>query len=521
MEAQEKKTLAKLRNAGTRKGTRHWDYGDTWDPSIEKKAIDPRRVFDPAKEADAFVAAVMPTISNVYETFGEETAQGLGAAWNLQDPRVTADILNRDNRLRQTTETTWQAVQVAIVDGEMAGESIDGIAKRIGRVFTQAKGYRARMIARTETVGAANAGSYYAAEASEVVGAKIWLAAVDHRTRSSHVSADGQKVALDRKFQVGAATMKYPGDPAGGPSETINCRCTVLYERAVADIEDEDLEDEIVPVPTPAAPSTPDAKPIPKKGPGVTTATTHLPGRVTKPVKRKWDRAQRQYVEVGGDEIGTGTKVHKGVMASRKRIDEVHASPEGMPAIPIQQTGGTKTLGSYRYTRGGGEAMDLSVSSAKSTQASVFTHEFGHYFDHQDFGKARVFSSEEAARGVEGAVLEEWWKAVSDSEAIKTLQGLRPRKDNPVLSLTHVMEDGRVIDLRVDHDYVRYLLDPREVFARSYAQWIATETGDAGLLKEILEDETFGPYPGQWSTEDFAPIAKAFRKVFKAAGLIE
>lgn len=434
---------------------------------------------------------------------------------------MTADILNRDNRLRQTTETTWQAVQVAIVDGEMAGEGIDKIAKRIGRVFTQAKGYRARMIARTETIGAANAGSYYGAEASGVVGAKVWLAAVDHRTRSSHVTADGQKVPLDRLFQVGAASMKYPGDPAGGPSETINCRCTVLYERAVDDVAQEDPEDEVVAVPTPASPDTPDAPPVPKIGPGRKVATAHLPDRVTKPVKRKLDRRLQRYVEVGGEEIGTGTKVHKGVKAAQARIDEVHSAPEGMKSIPIQQTSGEKTLGSYRYGTRTGEAMDLNVSSAKSTQASVFTHEFGHYFDHQDFGKAGAFSSVEAANGLPDAVLAEWWDAIQETEAIKTLRDYLPRKDNPVLRITHVMPDGRVIEVRPNYDYIRYLLDPREMFARSYAQWIATETGDAGLLKEILEDETFGPYPGQWSPEDFAPLAKAFRKVFKAAGLIE
>lgn len=520
MAAQEKKALAKLRSAGTRKGTRHWDYGDTWDPSIEKKAIDPRRVMDPAKEADAFVAEVLPTITNVYEAFGEETAQGLGVAWNLQDPEVTADLLARDNRLRGVVDTTWEAVQTAIVDGEMAGEGIDAIAKRIGGVFSQAKGYRARMIARTETIGAANAGSFRGAKASGVVGSKVWLAAVDHRTRSTHVSADGQTVGLDEKFSVGAARMDYPGDPSGGAAEVVNCRCTMLYERSVDDVAAPDAPEEITPVPTDASPETPDAKPIPATGPGKKVATAHLPDRVTKPVKRKWDRTQRAYVETGGDPIGPGTKVQKGVTAARKRIDEVHASPDGMPAIPIQQTSGEKTLGAYRYTTRAGDAMDLNVSSAKSTQSSVFTHEFGHYFDHQDFGKARSFSSVEAANGVPDAALKEWWDAVSESEAVKTLQGLRPRKDNPVLKLTHVMDDGRVIDLRVDHDYVRYLLDPREVFARSYAQWIATETGDASMLKEILEDGTFGPYPGQWSEEDFAPIAKAFRKVFKAAGLI-
>jgi len=519
MAAQEAKTLAKLQSAGTRKGTRHWDYGDTWDPTMEKKAIDPRRVFDPVKEADAFVEGVLPTITNVYEAFGEETSQGLGVSWNLQDPEVTSDLLHRSDRLRGTVESTWLKVQVAIADGEIAGESIDGIAKRIGGVFAQAKGYRARTIARTETIGAANAGSFRGAKASGVVGKKKWLAAVDHRTRSSHVMADGQTVGLDEKFSVGASRMDYPGDPTGGAAEVVNCRCTMLYERVVDDAETPDLPDEITPVPTEAAPDVPNAPLRPRKGPDRATATQHLPDRVTKPVKQKWNRTTRQYETTGGDAIGPGTKVQKGVANAKAEIDKIHSSPTGMPSIPIQQTSGQKQLGAYRYTHKG-DSVDLNVSSAGNQQGGVFAHEFGHYFDHQDFGKAGAFSSEEAARGVPDAILKEWWDAVDQSDAITTLRSLTGK--NAQIP-TKVLPDGRVVNIRIDYDFVKYLLDPREVFARSYHQWITMESGNAALAKDFANfiGEVSPQYPVQWADDDFAPIAKAFRKVFKTAGLIE
>ncbi len=214
-----------------RKGTRHWDYGGDYDPTREKKAIDPERVFDLGKEQEVFAAAVMPHLETVYHDFGQGTSDALGVAWNLRDPAVAADILARDNRVRGTVETTWQKIQEAIIDGEAEGEGIDGIAKRIGRVFTQAKGYRARMIARTETIGASNAASLQAADASGVVGKKTWLAAVDHRTRSTHVSADGQTVDVKKAFNVGASKMMHPGDPAGGASEVVNCRCSMVFVR--------------------------------------------------------------------------------------------------------------------------------------------------------------------------------------------------------------------------------------------------------------------------------------------------
>lgn len=218
-----------------RRGTRHWDYGETFDPTLAKKALDPERVFDLAKEQETFSAAVLPHVETVYHAFGEATSEALGVAWNLRDPAVAADILARDNRLRGTVDTTWQKVQEAIIDGEAEGEGIDGIAKRIGGTFTQAKGYRARMIARTETIGASNSGSLQAAIASGVAGKKTWLAASDHRTRSTHVSADGQVVDLAKPFKVGASSMMHPGDPAGGAKETVNCRCSMTF--VLSDVE--------------------------------------------------------------------------------------------------------------------------------------------------------------------------------------------------------------------------------------------------------------------------------------------
>lgn len=230
-EDQEARVLAKLKSVKARRGTRHWDFGDRFDPTLEKKTIDPKRVFDATREDARFQEAMGPELDNVMAAFGEGTSAQFGTSFNLHDPAVSADILARSNRLVGVTMTTWEKVQEAILDGEIEGESIEGIAKRIRQVFRAASGYRSRMIARTETIGAANSGAFHGARQSGVVGHKVWLAAVDHRTRSSHLAADGLRVPLDEKFQVGLVLMDHPGDPAGGASQVINCRCTMLFER--------------------------------------------------------------------------------------------------------------------------------------------------------------------------------------------------------------------------------------------------------------------------------------------------
>jgi len=92
--------------------------------------------------------------------------------------------------------------------------------------------YRREMIARTETMRASNYGSAnIMAEAG--VERKEWLATNDNRTRETHLTAwdtysgDGA-ILMNDAFDVGGESLMYPGDPDGDPSETINCRCTLI-----------------------------------------------------------------------------------------------------------------------------------------------------------------------------------------------------------------------------------------------------------------------------------------------------
>ena len=94
--------------------------------------------------------------------------------------------------------------------------------------------HRARMIARTETIRASNAGSMavydeWGVEMTE------WLSTPDNRTRDSHKvgSAWGAEpliAAMGEAFilPTSGAALMFPGDPGAPLDETIQCRCTVL-----------------------------------------------------------------------------------------------------------------------------------------------------------------------------------------------------------------------------------------------------------------------------------------------------
>ena len=90
--------------------------------------------------------------------------------------------------------------------------------------------YRANLIARTEVHRTASWANETVAENMNISGTqKEWIAIQDARTRVTHSIASGQRIPLDQKFVVGGERLKYPGDPAGSPGETINCRCSVIY----------------------------------------------------------------------------------------------------------------------------------------------------------------------------------------------------------------------------------------------------------------------------------------------------
>lgn len=91
---------------------------------------------------------------------------------------------------------------------------------------------RARVIARTEIVRAANVGHAVGASDSPYEVLKTWSAAKDHRTRHSHRDINGHTVDELAKFpvpiyegdkEIGTDQMLYPGDATAHVSNTINC----------------------------------------------------------------------------------------------------------------------------------------------------------------------------------------------------------------------------------------------------------------------------------------------------------
>jgi hypothetical protein len=141
------------------------------------------------------------------------------------------------NRLVRIPDEVYDLVAGEVARGVNAGDSIPQLRDRIDTVLSTTRSERwpnrATVVARTEAIGALNAGrseafKALAEEDPELELERVWLATDDHRTRESHRLADGQRVPLGSPFIVGGFELAFPGDPSGPPEEVIQCRCTML-----------------------------------------------------------------------------------------------------------------------------------------------------------------------------------------------------------------------------------------------------------------------------------------------------
>jgi len=153
--------------------------------------------------------------------------------------QVTLDYVSTNTAQNVTyiTETTRKQIQSAIAFSIQEGFGQDDTAEQIAKSSAFSSG-RSKVIARTETHQAYNYGNYkIAGKLALKKPVKEWLSALDPRTRTWHRDMSGTRVSLEDNFTVLTPSknglqeriMEYTGDPNGGASNVVNCRCFTMY----------------------------------------------------------------------------------------------------------------------------------------------------------------------------------------------------------------------------------------------------------------------------------------------------
>ena len=188
---------------------------------------------------------------DIYKTIGVIHGNRIGRTINKQSKNFTSNgflslfeseliswLLNNTIQRITTVRDTYLKYIISIIEeGLSNGDSISEISTKIVELINKKGFYRwqALRIARTETTAASNYAAIQAGNSSGIVMEKVWISAVDNRTRQfpkdefDHIRMDGVKVGINETFKVpyknGIQEMQFAGDPTGSAGNVINCRC--------------------------------------------------------------------------------------------------------------------------------------------------------------------------------------------------------------------------------------------------------------------------------------------------------
>ncbi|MGW6598492.1 phage portal protein [Streptomyces sp. NPDC055036] len=193
---------------------------DGWEERIKA-----REIFDPRYWRRRTAELLRPFVERAWRRGGVS----ITGSFDLDEPDVAGALDDRVDELAgQVTATTEQVLRSQLLaHGVAEGESVPELRARIQRVFADLSDYRATMIARTESVGGYSAASHMAALDAGAV-RKTWLSTDDTRTRATHRAAEGNTVAMNKRFIL--TESRWPADPAAPANQSIQCRCALTFE---------------------------------------------------------------------------------------------------------------------------------------------------------------------------------------------------------------------------------------------------------------------------------------------------
>lgn len=512
---------------------------------ISRKSPLDRINIDKAAERKALYQLFEPLVKISMERRGGEFVNAqLGSTiqFNVNDPEVLQYLGTRmDEFSRSVSGTTFDEIKAVLRTGFSEGQPIPTIADTLRVKFASFEKYRAPLIARTETISALNKTDLFAIAQAGIKDrlVKFWLTAGDEEVRDSHREAGkiytAKPIAIDDLFIVGEDkdAMEAPG-LGKVAKENINCRCTVGYEKI-----------DRVGQPRPAPPAPP-VKPLPKPAATILPPPPKpdVPAWADKPTPvRDHAEYKRLDQQIANATNQTDKARMEGVKAKmQEALDNIGKVHDDGPLERISLTTWDQpesgTLGRYVRVNTGWEGFDprgelqVNIGSPYGNPKNymeTITHEVGHWIDNQGIYEGRPFpkttfdykkklATDYSKNLAPGGILNEWYEALTNSKAYKEYKSLRVKaqQQTPV----SITEHGIKKDVYLDADYMEYAMRDREMFARSYMQYIATKTQNKEMLDAIAavrgKDEIFQSH--QWDDDDFKPIADAFDNLFKKLG---
>ncbi|NUN68843.1 MAG: hypothetical protein HUU02_03935 [Bacteroidetes bacterium] len=192
-------------------------------------------------------------------------------------------------------------------------------------------------------------------------------------------------------------------------------------------------------------------------------------------------------------------------------IDRTHGDGQ-LKLLPVVRMSRGKEYGRFRWYSSSREAVDIEIREDGAHVEMTTIHEVGHYLDHSGIGIRKAMSS------MSDPMMDEWRNVVKGSKAYQKLKSVY---DRGYIEVERLGIKEKIYSPEV-RSHFSYLLSEEELWARSYAQYIAVKTKDP-TLRNQLEQMRSDPIEGdsQWSDEEFAVIETEIDKLFTKLGWIQ
>jgi len=165
-----------------------------------------------------------------------------------------------------------------------------------------------------------------------------------------------------------------------------------------------------------------------------------------------------------------------------------------------------KEQGYYKFETGTNKPIEIKISRAAEHVMNTLAHEVGHFLEVQGVlpavqGNPQAVANLAAVRAV-----------LNNTAAVRRLDALLAGTEK----LT-VMYGNIPITSGADPAYTAYLRQENEIWARAYAQYIATKSQNPKMLEELRKEQAYY-YPVAWSDDDFEPVTAAIDTLFTTLG---
>jgi len=207
------------------------------------------------------------------------------------------------------------------------------------------------------------------------------------------------------------------------------------------------------------------------------------------------------------------------------QIESIHGVPADVQGVTFHTTSGQADGLFRRLTYSNGDSANLISIADSATNMNTVAHELGHYFDWVDMGTAEGAygtGSWSLGSGLSGAsdAMEGVLAALYDTPEIRSIVSLY--EEAKTARGVPVVIGGKSFPAAQVLEHTEYLLRPKEVWARAYAQFVAEESANEAMLYELFLMESQGQASGisyAWASDSFAPVHTAMRETLRLAGV--